>query len=98
MSMIDEMVQMLAGHDVSGLAGRVGITPEQVHSVLGALGSSRAEPGDTAGLAAAKTGMPIDVVQQVLGSIGGHEGLDQLIPLLGQGGGLAGLAKGFFER
>ena len=98
MSMIDEMLKMVAGHDVSGLAGRVGLTPEQVHSALDALGRARGEPGDTAGTAAARTGLPVDTMQQVLGAVGGHEGLDKLIPLLGQDGGLMGLAKGFFER
>jgi hypothetical protein len=97
-NMIDEMVRMLAGHDVAGLAGRVGITPQQVQSALDALGRARAEPGDTAGLAASKTGLPVEAVQQLLAAIGGHEGLDRLIPLLGQDGGLAGLARGIFER
>ncbi|MGI4730995.1 MAG: hypothetical protein ACRYFW_04500 [Janthinobacterium lividum] len=98
MSMIDEMVKMLAGHDVDGLAARIGITPQQVQSALDALGRSRAEPGDTASLAADKTGLPTDSMQQLLALIGGHEGLDRLVPLLGQDGGLAGLARGFFER
>lgn len=98
MSMIDEMLGVLGGHDVASLAGRVGLTQPQVQSALDALARARAEPGDTAGLAAAKTGLSVESVQAVLSHIGGVHGLDRLIPLLAQDGALSGLARGIFER
>ena len=99
MGMLDDMLRQVGGGglDLAGLAGKVGLTPEQAESAVHALGRSAPEPGDTAGLAAAKTGLPVDALQQILAHIGGEGGLARLAPLLQQGG-LAGLASGLFER
>lgn len=99
MGMLDEMLgQVAGGHDVAGLAGKLGLTPEQVQSALHALTRATAEPGDTAGLAAAKTGLPIGTLQELLGHLGGEEGLGKLAGMLGGSGGLSGMASGLFNR
>ena len=98
MAMLDAILaQVGGGHDLAGLAGKVGLTPQQVESAVAALGRSAPEPGDTAGLAAAKTGLPVEALQQILGHLGGEGGLGQIVGMLEQGG-LAGLASGFFSR
>ena len=92
MFMLDAILGQAAGHDLGGLAGKVGLTPQQLQMALDALQQAHPEPGDTAGLAAQRTGLPVDALQQVLGAIGGEGALGQLAGALGGGGGLGGLA------
>ena len=93
MSMLDTILGQVAGHDLGGLAGKVGLTPEQLQMALAALHQAHPEPGDTAGLAAQRTGLPVDVLQQVLGHLGGEGALGQLGGVLG-GGGMTGGGPG----
>ena len=93
MGILDQVLgQVAGGADVAGLAAKVGLTPQQVDSAVQALGRALGEPGDTAGLAAAKTGLPVDKVQQLLAHIGGESGLGSILGGLGDGGGLGKLA------
>lgn len=98
MSMLDTILGQIAGHDLSGLASKVGLTPEQLQMGLSALHQAHPEPGDTAGLAAQRTGLPVGALQQVLGHIGGEGALGQLAGVLGGsglgGGGMGGGAGG----
>ena len=91
MSMLDTILGQVAGHDLGGLAGKVGLTPDQLQMALSALHQAQPEPGDTAGVAAERTGLPVGVLQQVLGHIGGEGALGQLAGALGGGGGGGGL-------
>lgn len=91
MSMLDAILGQLAGHDLGGLAGKVGLTPEQLQMALSALTQAHPQPGDTATVAAQNTGLPVNVLQQVLGHLGGEGALGQLGGVLGGGGGLGGL-------
>lgn len=93
MSMLDAILGQVAGHDLSGLAGKVGLTPEQLQMALSALHQAHPEPGDTAHVAAERTGLPVDALRQVLGTIGGEGALGQLSGVLG-GGGLGGMLGG----
>lgn len=90
MSMLDTILNQVAGQDLSGLASRVGLSPDQVQAALGALHQAHPEPGDTATAAAASTGLPLDSLQQLLGHIGGEGALSQLGGLLGGAGGSEG--------
>ena len=93
MGMLDQVLaQVAGGDDVAGLAAKVGLTPQQVDSALQGLGRALGEPGDTAGLAAAKTGLPVDKMQQLLERIGGKSGLGSILGAMGDGGGLGKLA------
>lgn len=96
--MLDTILNQVAGHDLSGLAGRVGLTPEQLQMALSALHAAHPQPGDTATVAAQNTGLPVNVLQQVLGHLGGEGALGQLGGVLGGGGpgsgGLGGALAG----
>ena len=100
MSLLDTILNQVAGHDLSGLAGRVGLTPEQLQSALAALHQAHPQPGDTATVAAEHTGLSVDTLKQVLSHIGGEGALGQLGGLLGGGGagggsgGLGGMLGG----
>lgn len=97
MSLLDTVLSQVAGHDLSGLAGRVGLTPEQLQMGLNALHQAHPQPGDTATVAAQHSGLPIDALQQVLGQIGGEGALGKIGGMLGgggaAGGGLGGLGS-----
>lgn len=96
MSLLDTVLTQVAGHDLSGLAGRVGLTPEQLQMALGALHQAHPQSGDTATVAAEHTGLPVEALQQVLHRIGGEGALGQLGGMLGGAtgpGGLGGLGS-----
>lgn len=96
MSMLDTILGQVAGHDLSGLAGRVGLTPEQLQMGLSALQQAHPRPGDTAEVAAQHSGLPVDALRNVLGHLGGEGALGQLGGVLGGGGsgGLGGALGG----
>ena len=86
MSMLDTILGQVAGHDLSGLAGRVGLTPEQLHvAIVGA------------GARVAMKRLRSISLQQLLGKIGGEGALAQLGGVLG-GGGPGGLGGMFGNR
>ena len=89
--MLDAILQQVAGHGLGGLAGRVGLTPEQVQMALAALGRAAPIPGDTAHQAAQETGLPVGPLQQILSQVGGEGGLGQIAGALGGAGGAGGL-------
>ena len=99
MSLLDNVLNQVAGHDLSGLASRVGLTPEQVQGALAALHQAHPQPGDTAQVAAANTGLSVDSLRELLGHIGGEGALASLGGMLGGGGeggsgGLGGMLGG----
>lgn len=98
MSLFEQAVQQFGGMDFSELAGKVGLTQPQVESAIAALGRSAPEPGDTAGLAAAKTGLPVEQLQQLLQHIGGEDVLARVTGALSQGGGIEGVLSGLFSK
>lgn len=90
--------QALANVDVASIATRVGLPPDLVKMVVGALLKYQAEPGDTVEQAAADTGVSTDQVGAILQQLGGADALGQLGGLGGIAnalpGGLGGLAGG----
>lgn len=94
MSMLDTVLGQVAGHDLSGLASRVGLTPEQLQMGLSALHQAHPQPGDTAQVAAQDSGLPVDALRNVLGHLGGEGALGQLGGVLGGSGGLGGALGG----
>ncbi|WP_419807479.1 hypothetical protein [Sphingomonas sp.] len=91
MSLLDTILNQVAGQDLSGLAGRVGLSPEQLQMALSALHQAHPQPGDTATVAAGQTGLPVDALRNVLSHLGGEDALGQLGSVLGGGGSLGGL-------
>ena len=98
MSMIEDAMRQFGGNDLSGIAAKVGLSPEQVQSAVAALGRSQPEPGDTVQGAADKTGLPTDLVQQVLQHLGGEDALARITGALSQGGGIDSVLSGLFSR
>jgi hypothetical protein len=92
MSMLDGLLSQLPGNpDVENLAAKVGISPKQAESAIAALGQAHPEPGDTVETAAANTGLPSEVLQQIVGHIGGEGSLGQFASMLEEGGGAEGV-------
>lgn len=103
MSLLDGILAQVNGNaDVQNLAAKVGITPEQAESAIMALAQSHTAPGDTVEGAAASTGLGSDVLNQIVGHIGGEGSLGQFATLIngadnsGILGKLGGLASGLF--
>lgn len=95
MSMLDGLLGQLAGNvDIKNLAAKVGLTPEQVESAVAALGQAHTDPGDTVTTAANSTGLPADILQQIVGHIGGEGALSQFASMLGEQGGFGNLLGG----
>lgn len=92
MSILDGILgQVTQNLDIKNLAAKVGLSPEQVESAVGALAKARTQPGDTAQDAASATGLPLGKVQEIIGHIGGEGALANFASLLqGQGGGILG--------
>jgi hypothetical protein len=96
MSVLDGLLGQLASNvDIGNLAAKVGLSPEQVEQAVHALGVAHPQPEDTVGLAAAQTGLPADILQQIVGHIGGEGALGRFASMLqDQGGANLGEAVG----
>ncbi|MEG3122507.1 hypothetical protein [Sphingomonas sp. GB1N7] len=92
--------QVTENVDIKNLAAKVGISPEQAESAVAALGQAHPEPGDTVETAAASTGLSPDILQQIVGHIGGEGSLGQFASLLSaQGGeGIMGKLSGMLDK
>ena len=93
MSLLDGILAQVAGNaSVAGLAGKVGLTPQQVERALAALGKAHQQPGDTVQEASEQTGLPQDKLGQILGHLGGEDALGPLAGMMDQqgAGGLMG--------
>lgn len=72
MSIFDGILgQVTQNVDIKNLATKIGLSPEQVESAVGALAKAHPEPGDTAQGAASVTGLPLEKIQEIIGHIGG---------------------------
>ncbi|OYY90868.1 MAG: hypothetical protein B7Y45_05430 [Sphingomonas sp. 28-66-16] len=99
MSMLDGLLgQINQNVDIKNLASKVGLTPEQVEMAVTALGQAHPQPGDTVTTAAASTGLSSDILQQIVGHIGGEGSLAQFASLLGAQGGMLGQVSGMLDR
>ncbi len=103
MGMLDGLLGQLGENfDVANLATKVGLSQEQVEMAMSALGQAHTAPTDTIETAAASTGLGPDVLQQIVGHIGGEGSLGRFAEMLGSQGGeggimgtLGGLTSGF---
>lgn len=115
MGLLDGMLgQIGANTDVANLANQLGINPAMAEKAVVALGQSHQEPGDTAQLAAEKTGLDLGTIQQMITAIGGEGSLaqfaqqvtanPQLLQMLDRDGDgsviddITGFASGFFGK
>ncbi len=104
MGLLDGILGQVAGNPaITNLAEKIGLSPEQVTAAIAALGAAHAQPGDTVAGAADSTGLSPDVLQQILGHLGGEGALGNIGGLLGGQdgsglGGLGGMLGGLFGK
>jgi len=105
MSIFETILGQVTGNaDIKNLAAKIGLSPEQIESAISALATAHPAPGDTVTTAAASTGLSPDLLQQIVGHIGGEGSLGQFASLIGGGqeGGvmdqLGDLAGGLFGK
>jgi len=78
MGLFDGILSQVSEHaDVGNLAAKVGIEPAMAEKAIAALGVSHQQPGDTAELAAQKTGLDLGTIQSIIQQIGGEGSLSQ---------------------
>lgn len=76
MGLFDGILGQVSQHaDVGNLASQLGIDPAMAEKAIAALGVAHQQPGDTAQLAAQKTGLDLGVVQQIISAVGGESSL-----------------------
>lgn len=76
MGLFDGILSQVSDHaDVRNLAGKLGIDPAMAEKAIAALGVAHQQPGDTAELAAQKTGLDLGTIQQIIGAVGGESSL-----------------------
>lgn len=91
MGMLDGLLAQLGPNfDIANMAAKVGLSPEQAEAAVHALGVAHPQPGDTVETAAASTGIAPDILQQIVGHIGGEGSLANFASMLGGAGGSAG--------
>jgi hypothetical protein len=106
MSILDGILKNIGGapDDVVNLAAKLGIDPAMAEQAIAVLGKTHQMPGDTVGLAAEKTGISPDILNQIVGAIGGEGSLSNFASILDKDGDgnpvddLMGMAKGLFGK
>ena len=106
MTILDGILNNIGGapYDVVNLAKQVGLDPAMVEQAIAALGKTHQMDGDTVELAAEKTGMSPDILNQIVGAIGGEGSLTNFASILDQDkdgnpiNDLMGMAKGLFGK
>ncbi|MCT2399391.1 hypothetical protein [Novosphingobium mangrovi (ex Huang et al. 2023)] len=78
MGLFDGILSQVSEHaDVGNLASQLGIDPAMAEKAIAALGVAHQAPGDTAQLAAGKTGLDLGMIQQIIAAIGGEGSLSE---------------------
>ncbi|MBX9858616.1 MAG: hypothetical protein K2Y20_03390 [Sphingomonas sp.] len=107
MGMLDGLLAQLGPNfDIANMATKVGLSPEQAEMAVKALGMAHPEPGDTVATAAANTGISTDILQQIVGHIGGEGSLGNFASMLAGAaggaqsgaGGMLGQVTGMLDR
>jgi len=99
MSLLDSVLGQLGGQvDLASIAAQVGIDPAVAQTAVAALGQAHVQEGDTVEAAAAQTGLDSDTLNQVMGALGGTEGLGQVATLLQNNPQVLSTISGFLDR
>lgn len=104
MSILDGILKNIGGapDDVVNLAKQVGLDPAMVEKAIATLGQTHQLDGDTVTLAAEKTGLSPDILNQVVAAIGGEGSLTHFASMLDRDGDgnpindIMDMAKGLF--
>jgi hypothetical protein len=106
MSILDGILKNIGGapDDVVNLAAKIGIDPKMAEKAIATLGVTHQMDGDTVELAAEKTGMSPDILNQIVGAIGGEGSLSNFASIIDKDGDgnpindVLGMAKGLFGK
>lgn len=109
MGMLDGLLAQLGPNfDLTNMATKVGLSPEMAEMAVSALAKAHPEPGDTVATAAANTGISADILQQIVGHIGGEGSLANYASIIagatggagaqGGAGGIMGTVAGMLDR
>jgi hypothetical protein len=102
MGLFDGLLSQVAENvDVANLAEKVGLPHDQVENAIAALAQAHPQPGSTVDQAAQDTGLSSEVLQQIVGHIGGEGALGRFAGLINDQGGLSslgGLASELFGK
>ncbi len=106
MSILDGILKNIGGapDDVVNLAKQVGLDPAMVEKAIATLGHTHQLDGDTVELAAEKTGMSPDILNQIVAAVGGEGSLSNFASILDRDGDgnpindIMGMAKGLFGK
>ncbi len=106
MSILDGILKNIGGapDDVANLAKQVGLDPAMVEKAIAALGRTHQLDGDTVMLAAEKTGLNADILQQIVAAIGGEGSLSNFASIIDRDGDgnplndIMDMAKGLFGK
>jgi hypothetical protein len=83
MGLLDNILgQAGAPADIANMAAKLGIDPALAEKAIAALGAAHHEPGDTVTSAAAKTGLDIGTLSQIVEQIGGEGSLGRFADML----------------
>lgn len=96
MGLFDGILSQVSGHaDVANLAGKLGLDPAVAEKAIAALGIAHQQDGDTAQLAAERTGLDVGTLQQVIAAIGGEGSLGQFASIVAAD---PGKVASFFDK
>ena len=84
MSLLDTLLGQAGNLDIADIAQQAGIDPALAQQAVGALAAAHNEPGDTVDMAAQQTGIDANTLNSVVGALGGHEGLGNIVSLAEQ--------------
>lgn len=83
MGLFDSILSQVSEHpDVENLAAKLGLDPAVAEKAIAALGIAHQQDGDTAQLAAERTGLDVGTIKQVISSIGGEGSLSEFASTL----------------
>lgn len=78
MGLFDGILGQVSEHaDVANLASKLGLDPAVAEKAIASLGIAHQQDGDTAELAAERSGLDLGTIQQLIAQIGGEGSLTQ---------------------
>lgn len=76
MGIFDGILSQVSEHaDVTNLANKLGIDPTTAEKAIAVLGIAHQQPGNTAQLAAGRTGLDVATIHKIIEAIGGESAL-----------------------
>jgi ATP phosphoribosyltransferase regulatory subunit HisZ len=92
MALFDDILGKVSGHpELVNMAAKLGISPAMAERAVAALGEAHQLDGDTATLAAEKTGIDPATIAQVIEHVGGEGSLGRFATMLDQDGDGSGI-------